>query len=364
MGSMWNGMLGITIFGQSHSSAIGVTIDGLPAGIAVDMEKLTKFLARRAPGKNAISTARKESDIPEFLSGLKNDVTCGAPLTAIIHNRDQHSQDYDIMRDIPRPSHADYTAHVKFKGYEDVAGGGHFSGRLTAPLCIAGGIILQYLEKMGISIGAHLQSVGEIEDMAFEPETISKEQLQTLHSMEFPVLNSCVAEGMQNEIRKASSEGDSIGGTVECAAINVPAGWGDPMFGGMENRIAALVFGIPGVRGIEFGKGFSAAKMRGSEHNDPFCIEGQNIRTTTNHHAGILGGISSGMPIVFRCAFKPTASISIPQQSISYSKMEETVLTIHGRHDPCIAHRAVPVVESAMAIAICDAWLAYRVHES
>jgi chorismate synthase len=312
----------ITIFGQSHSPAIGVTVDGLPAGFAVDFDELNAFMRRRAPGQGEHTTARKEADAPEFLSGLVDGVTCGAPLTAIIRNTDTRSQDYEQLKDIPRPSHADYTAYVKYGEARDVRGGGQFSGRLTAPLCVAGGICLQLLRREGIIITARIVQMGNIEE--------------------------------------AKQTGDSVGGIIECAMEGVPAGLGEPMFGGMENRLASILFGIPAVKGVEFGNGFAAAGLRGSENNDAFIMDGDIIKTRTNNHGGILGGITSGMPIVFRVAFKPTPSIAVEQDSISLSRREGVKLSVIGRHDPCIVPRAVPCVEAAAAVAIYDALIEDR----
>lgn len=324
MGSCYGNTIKISIFGESHGPAIGVTIDGLPAGLPVNMEELQKFLARRAPGGGRYATARKEADRPEFLSGVRDGVTCGSPITAIIRNTDTRSSDYDALRDIPRPGHADYTAHVKYGGHEDARGGGHFSGRLTAPMCIAGGILLQALAEKGIQIRAEIVSIGGNSEDPFA------------------------------EIDRAREAGDSVGGLIRCEITGLPAGIGEPMFGGLENRIAAAVFGIPAVKGIEFGNGFAAAQLRGSENNDAFQYVNGEVVTETNRHGGILGGISSGMPVVFRVAFKPTPTIGKEQDSISYSKRENVKLTARGRHDPCIVPRALPCVESAAAIAIAE----------
>ena len=358
MSSTYGERFRFTVFGQSHSPAIGVTMEGIPAGFAIDMDKLQAFLDRRAPGKSPTATARKEADQPEFLSGLVGNVTCGTPITAIIRNTNTRSADYDNLRDCPRPGHADYTAHIRYDGHQDVAGGGHFSGRLTAPLCIAGGICLQLLEQMGITIAAHIQSIETVADSQFDPVDISAAELKSLTKKPFPVLRDSAAEAMHEAILTAKAQGDSVGGVIECAAVGLPAGWGDPMFGGMENRIAQIVFGIPAIRGIEFGTGFAAAQMRGSVHNDPWYthVTGE-VRTKTNHHGGILGGITSGMPLIFRAAVKPTPSIAMEQDSVSLSRGEDQKLTIHGRHDPCIVPRAVPVMEAAAAAAIYDAYL-------
>ena len=357
MSSTYGERFRFTIFGQSHSPAIGVTIEGIPAGFAIDMERLQRFLSRRAPGSDPTATARKEADKPIFLSGLVGNVTCGAPLTAIIENTNTRSGDYQNLKDCPRPGHADYPAHVKYRGHQDVAGGGHFSGRLTAPLCIAGGIALQLLEQLGVTVGAHIQSIEAVPDSRFDPCAVSAEQLRALTEKSFPVLQDKAEGPMREAILRAKSEQDSVGGIIECAAVGIPAGWGDPMFGGMENRIAQLVFGIPAIRGIEFGLGFEAAKLRGSAHNDPWVMAQGTVRSQTNRHGGVLGGITTGMPLIFRAAVKPTPSISKEQSSVSLSRGEDTPLVILGRHDPCIVPRAVPVMEAAAAIAIYDAYL-------
>lgn len=357
MSSMVGNRLSLSIFGQSHAPAIGMTLEGIPAGERINVEELQHFLNRRAPGRNPWSTKRKEEDVPEFLAGLVNGRTCGSPLSAIIRNQNTRSQDYENLRDVPRPGHADFTAACKFGGFQDVAGGGHFSGRLTAPLCIAGAICLQILKRRGIQIGAHIASIGEIEDECFHPVRIEPSKLELLSTEEFPVLSREAGARMQEAIEKARQEMDSLGGVIECAVIGLPPGLGDPMFDGMENRIARLVFGIPAVKGVEFGAGFAAASMRGSEHNDPFYWDERGVKTRSNHHGGILGGITSGMPLLFRAAVKPTPSIGREQESVSLSRRESVMLTIKGRHDPCIVPRAVPCTEAAAALAVYDALL-------
>lgn len=344
----------VSVFGQSHSPAIGVVVDGLPAGERVDMEELGRFLKRRAPGQNATSTPRKEADRPQFLSGLVDDVTCGAPLAALIENTNTRSQDYAQLRDKPRPGHADFTAQVKYGGYQDVAGGGHFSGRLTAPLCIAGGICLQMLKRRGIEVAAHIASVAGEADRPFDPMGETVETMDALKRAPFSVLDEKAGERMRKVILQAKEEGDSVGGIVECLVTGVPAGLGEPMFGGMENRLAAALFGIPAVKGVEFGAGFGVAKMRGSENNDPFTVKDGKVVTETNHAGGILGGITNGMPLVFRLAFKPTPSIAREQQTVSLSKNQVEELAVTGRHDPCIVPRAVPVVEAVTALVLSD----------
>lgn len=352
MSSSYGENLRFSIFGQSHSAAIGVTIEGIPAGERIDMEELGRFLARRAPGQSALSTARREADIPEFLSGIKNGAACGAPITAIIRNTDTRSGDYAAFALTPRPGHADYTARVKFGGAEDQAGGGHFSGRLTAPLCIAGGICLQLLKRQGIEVISRIEMIGGVRDRG--------ELTASTADKPFPTVSDEAGEQMQSAILTAKAAGDSLGGVVECAVLNLPAGLGDPMFGGMENRIAAVVFGIPAVKGIEFGAGFSAAGLRGSENNDAYTVKDGKIITESNNCGGILGGITNGMPLVFRAAFKPTPSIAMEQRSVNMETMEQVSLRVGGRHDPCIVPRAVPCVEAAAAIAVYDALLQRR----
>ena len=353
MSSEFGKLLKVSVFGQSHGRAIGVNMDGLPAGEAIDLEELYAFMDRRRPGKSALSTLRKEADMPIFLSGLENGVTCGFPLCAFIENSDQHSSDYRELADHPRPSHADYTAAVKWGGHADMRGGGHFSGRLTAPLCIAGGIAKQILARRGIHVGAHLRSVGTETDTVF-PLHPTKELFDSIAAKPFPVLDDRAGERMQAVILSARQNLDSVGGTIECAAIGLPAGLGDPMFDGVENRLAAALFGIPAVKGVEFGLGFGSSRIHGSENNDPFTVIDGNIVTESNRCGGILGGITNGMPVTLRVAVKPTPSISQAQRTVSLSKAEESELIIRGRHDPCIAHRAVPVVEAVTAIVLLD----------
>jgi chorismate synthase len=354
MSSMFGNRLKISIFGQSHSPAIGVCIDGLPSGFKIDFDELNMFMGRRAPGQAAHATARREPDAPEFVSGLVDGMTCGAPLTAIIRNTDAKSSDYERLRDIPRPSHADYTAYVKYGTARDFRGGGQFSGRLTAPLCVAGGICLQLLSLENVYIAAHIAQIGNIADQNFDPVKINADELRALEKKDFPVLDADAGERMLALIEEAKKEGDSVGGIVECCAVGLPAGIGEPMFDGIENRLASVLFGIPAVKGVEFGNGFASAGLRGSENNDAFYMNGDTVQTRTNRHGGILGGISSGMPLLFRVAFKPTPSIAKGQNSVSFSRLEDTELAIEGRHDPCIVPRAVPCVEAATAAVLYD----------
>ncbi len=344
----------LTIFGQSHSQAIGCVLDGVPAGIKIDLERIEAFMARRAPGKNKISTARKEADKPNIISGIVDGVTCGAPICAIIENSDTRSADYDKLRALPRPSHSDYAAFMKHNGFNDIRGGGNFSGRMTAPLCFAGAVCIQILESKGIYIGAHISSIGTVDGTKFDPVNVTKDNLDSVKSKEIPVIDDSNGQKMVAAIEAARSEGDSLGGVVECAIIGIPAGIGDPIFDGIENRISSIVFGIPAVKGIEFGSGFDGSRLKGSENNDSFTCENGEIRTLTNNHGGILGGITSGMPVIFRCAFKPTPSIAKEQQTVNLTTGKNENLTVGGRHDPCIVHRAVPCVEAAAAVAITD----------
>lgn len=353
MSSEFGNLLRVSVFGQSHGRAIGVVVDGLPAGEAVDREELQRFLDRRRPGGSPLSTARRETDVPEFLSGLEDGRTCGAPLCAVIQNADQHSKDYGGLQDKPRPGHADYTAWAKWGGHADMRGGGHFSGRLTAPLCVAGGIAKQILARRGVFVGAHLAAVAGIPDQPF-PLRPTAALFEEIAARPFPVLDEAAGERMRSAILEAKNGLDSVGGVIECAATGLPAGLGEPMFGGVENRLAAALFGIPAVKGVEFGEGFRAAGLRGSENNDPFTVEDGQIRAESNRAGGILGGITTGMPLVLRAAVKPTPSIGRPQKTVRLSAMEDTDLTIHGRHDPCVAHRAVPVVEAVAAAVLLD----------
>ncbi|MCL2494230.1 MAG: chorismate synthase [Oscillospiraceae bacterium] len=316
MSSVFGENVKFSIFGQSHSEGIGVVIDGLPAGEHLDMQAIAAFMARRAPGRNPGDTPRREADGARVLSGLAEGVTCGAPLCAMIENTDARPKDYEALRHVPRPGHADFPLAVKHRGHQDIRGGGHSSGRLTAPLCFAGAVCLQILERRGVTVSAKIAKMGDVAD--------------------------------------AMQRGDSVGGVIECVAEGLPAGLGAPMFGGVENRLAAALFGIPAVRGVEFGSGFSAASLLGSENNDEYFVKGGQIRTRTNHHGGVLGGLTTGMPLVLRVAIKPTPSIALPQKSVDLRSLEEVDLTIDGRHDACIVPRAVPVVEAVTACVLLD----------
>ena len=337
----------LNIYGGSHDEKIGMTLSGVPAGLKVDMDRLCAFTSRRAPGNDAYSTARRERDLPVFLSGIEDGVTNGDVIEAVIYNQNQRSSDYSSLIDTPRPSHADFAARMKYGEDVDLRGGGHFSGRLTAPMCIAGGICLQWLESRGIHVGAHIYSVGGVCDTPFDAVGVSKTTLDEVKSRRFSVVDESQGDKMKAVI-------DSVGGVVECAVIGLPVGLGEHMFSSVEGRISSIVFGIPAVKGIEFGIGFESARLLGSQNNDPFYTDGERILTKTNNAGGILGGMTSGMPLIFRAAIKPTPSIGIEQDSVSLSKMQNVKITVGGRHDPCIVPRAVPVFEAAAAIAVFD----------
>ncbi len=353
MSSIFGEHLKLSIFGQSHGPAIGMTLDGLPAGLPVDFEKLQHFLDRRAPGRTPWSSPRKEADKPAFLSGIVNGFTCGTPLTAVIHNQDANSHAYRSLTDCPRPGHADFTAYMKYGQFHDAAGGGHFSGRLTAPLCIAGGLCLQWLDAMGIRIGAHITQIGFASDRPFDAMIPELDQV----GHPFATLTAEAAASMQEVIAEAHAQGDSIGGEIECAVAGLPAGIGEPMFGGVESRIAQIIYGIPGVKALSFGAGEDFKSAYGSNVNDPFAIDNGKAVLRSNHCGGILGGLTTGTPILFKVVIKPTPSIAKPQASVNLQTLTEQAISIAGRHDPCIVPRAVPVVEAAAAIAVYDMML-------
>lgn len=338
----------VTLFGQSHGPSVGCVMEGFPAGVAPDWDRISAFMARRAPGQDAWSTPRKEADQPEILSGLnENGQTCGAPITAVIRNGNTHSKDYEALRSTPRPGHADYTAYCKYGDAWDGRGGGQFSARLTAPLCFAGALAKQVLDEKGIAIAAHISRVGTVEDASPDPVNPA---FPFYAPGAFPVIDAEKGEAMKAEIETARQRGDSVDGAVECFVTGLPAGLGGPYFGGLEGKLAQALFGIPALKGVQFGD----TRHLGSENNDAFCVENGAVRTTTNHCGGILGGITTGMPVYFTVSFKPTPSISLPQQSVNLRTMAETTLTVQGRHDPCVVPRAVPVVEAAAAIVLLD----------
>lgn len=354
MSSIFGDNLKISVFGESHGKAIGVVLDGLPAGEEIDLDAVALQMGRRAPGRDRTSTPRKESDLPQILSGFLNGKTTGAPLCAIIENTNTKSADYENLKNVPRPGHSDFPAFLRYKGCNDVRGGGHFSGRLTAPLVFAGAVCRQILQRRSIMIGAHVAAIAGVKDEAFNPVEISNSLLLDLSSRCFPVISTKAEKQMREKIEEARMAQDSVGGVVECAVTGVPAGAGDTMFGGIEPVFSSILFAIPACKGVEFGAGFSAAELRGSQNNDPYYYDGETVKTKTNNAGGILGGIADGMPIVFRAAFKPTSSISLEQDSVNLSTGTNEKLIVQGRHDPCIVPRAVPVVEAAAAIALMN----------
>lgn len=354
MSGIWGNKIKLSIFGESHGEALGITIDGIEPGVKLDMEYINREMNRRAPGKNVLSTSRTECDSFDILSGYFNERTTGTPLCAVIHNTDQHSRDYEKDKNKFRPSHGDYTGYIKYNGFNDYRGGGHFSGRITAPLVFAGAICKQILESKGITIGSHIKSIGDIEDNSFDMVSVDNDCLKKLTSSSFPLLNDLLEPGMKDAILKAKAEKDSIGGVIEAAVVNLPAGIGSPFFDSVESRLSHLLFSIPGIKGVEFGEGFGITKMSGSNANDEYYIENNNIKTYSNNNGGILGGITNGMPLIFRAAVKPTPSIGKVQKTVDIERKENTTLEIMGRHDPCIVPRVLPVIEAAAAIAILD----------
>lgn len=353
MSSMTGNKLKVSIFGESHGEAIGVVMDGLPFGIEIDLSFIEKQMARRAPGKNSISTTRSEGDSFSIVSGIFEGRTTGAPLCAMIRNQDTRSKDYSELKIKMRPGHSDYPGHVKYSGFNDYRGGGHFSGRITAPLLFAGSLAMQILERhKGIYIGSRIQKIYTVEDSS--PFEESPESVLNLRNKEFPAIGDEASEKMQQEILKAREEGDSVGGVAETLILNVPAGYGEPFFDSVESRLSHMMFSIPAVKAIEFGEGFNMANMKGSQANDPYMVNGTQVLTRSNNNGGILGGITNGMPIKFRTAIKPTPSISKIQETVNIEEMQNTTMQVTGRHDPCILHRAIPVIDGAAALVVLD----------
>lgn len=356
MSGVWGNKIKLSIFGESHGKAIGIVIDGLKPGIEIDIEYIKNEMKRRAPGNSLLSTPRKETDKFDILSGYFNGRTTGTPLSAIILNNNTRSRDYEKTASLLRPGHADFTGNVRYRGFNDYRGGGHFSGRITAPLVFAGAICKKILEDKGILIGSHIKSIGAIEDgSCFDPVSISKEDILKLSKSKFPVLDEVKGKDMEESILKVKKEGDSVGGVIETVVVNLPAGIGEPFFDSVESSISHLLFSIPAVKGVEFGEGFNIASMKGSEANDEYYISEESItKTHTNNNGGVLGGITNGMPVIFRTAIKPTPSIAKTQRTVDIKKKQNTFLKIEGRHDPCIVPRAVPVVEAVAAIGILN----------
>ncbi len=344
-----------TIFGESHGPAIGVVLSDVPSGIRMDEAFVASELARRATGKNALSTARREADAVEILSGVFEGRTTGTPLAMVIRNGDQHSGDYAAIRELARPGHGDMTGYVRYSGCNDYRGGGHFSGRLTAPLVAAGAVAKLWLRQKGITAAAHIASVGGIEDQQMDPVQPDLEALEACGKKPFPTLSDQAGEQMQQLILQCRQEQDSVGGAIEGVVAGLPMGLGQPDFDrNAETYFARQLFAIPAVKGLEFGSGFRLSEMRGSQANDPWRKGEKAPRTQTNHNGGILGGITTGMPVVFRVAVKPTPSIGRPQKTVCLRTGQEAEITVTGRHDPCIVHRAVPVVEAAAALAAME----------
>lgn len=347
----------LTIFGESHGVSIGAVLDGLPAGEAIDWDAVRTEMARRAPGRNAMSTARSEADAFEVQSGFFNGYTTGTPLCAVIRNGDYRSKDYDQLRHIMRPGHADYSGKIRYGGYNDFRGGGHFSGRLTAPLVFAGAVASQILKRRGVAVGAHILQIGSVREAAFNPLGEDEALFESLKQETLPVLDKTKQAEMEGEIMAAKGDLDSVGGIIECMITGLPAGLGNPFFDSVESALSHMMFSVPAVKGVEFGDGFALASMRGSGANDAFYYDGAAVKTKTNRNGGINGGITNGMPVLFRAAIKPTPSISRLQETIDTDTQENCTLEIKGRHDPCIVQRAVPVVEAAASWAILDVWL-------
>ena len=346
--------INMSIYGESHGKAIGVPSDGLPPGLALDEEAISRQMARRAPGQSALTTARKEKDAVEIQSGFFNGYTTGTPLCARIANNDQHSKDYSILKDKMRPGHGDYAGYVRYQGYNDYRGGGHFSARLTAPLVFAGAVAKQALAQYGITVGAHILRIHDITEPGFNPLGESEATLKTIDAKSYPVINDNIGEQMQNCILTAKGVLNSVGGVIELMAINLPAGLGAPYFDSVESRLSQILFSVPAVKGIEFGEGFGFAQLTGAEANDQMHYEEGKVRCYTNHNGGITGGLTNGMPLVFRVAMKPTPSISREQKTVSLAEQSDTTLTVVGRHDPCIVQRAVPVIEAVTAWTLWD----------
>ncbi len=354
MSGQWGKKVKYSIFGESHGRGIGITIDGLPCGIKLDMDFINNEMQRRAPGRDEFSTKRKEGDKVEILSGYFNGYTTGTPLCGVIFNENQNSKDYDKLKNIARPGHADFTGKVKYSGFNDYRGGGHFSGRITAPLVFAGAVAKQILLDKGIQIGSHILSIGSVFDSYFDGVNLKKQILVDVLKKDFPVLDDLKGEEMKNTILKAKEETDSVGGIIEATILNLPCGLGEPFFDSIESTLAQLLFSVPAVKGVEFGMGFEITKIRGSKANDEPYMDNGSVATKTNNNGGINGGISNGMPIVFRVAMKPTPSISKPQNTIDMSTDENSEILVTGRHDPCIVLRALPVIEACAAMSILD----------
>lgn len=354
MSSIWGNNIKLSLFGESHGAAIGINIDGIPPGTILDLENIKLEMKRRAPGTNKLTTSRVEKDEFQILSGYFNGKTTGTPLCMIMKNTNTRSRDYDKTKDLMRPGHADFTGIKRYLGHNDYRGGGHFSGRMTAPICFAGAIAKQILKSKNIIVGSHIKSIGDVEDSSFDKTEIAVSTLEDLKYKKTPTIREEKALQMEELILKIKNDNDSIGGVVELAVVNIDSGIGSPFFDSIESKISQIIFSIPGVKGIEFGQGFDISKMKGSQANDELYIKDEKIKSYTNNNGGVLGGISNGMPIVFKVALKPTPSIGKKQRTIDIKEKENTEIEIVGRHDPCIVIRALPVLEAATALAILD----------
>lgn len=354
MNGVWGKKIGLSIFGESHGNGIGIVISGIEAGLKIDLEEIQKELNRRAPGRNSMSTERQEKDEPEILSGIFNGYTTGAPVAVVIRNSDFRAKDYSKIKDLMRPGHGDYPGYIKYGGFNDYRGGGHFSGRITAPLVFAGALAKQILNKKGIIIGSHIKQIGKYIDNGFDMLNLNEEILKELYQKELPILDNTLESNIRNEILKTKEEGDSIGGVIECGIIGIKAGVGNPFFDSLESIIAHLAFSVPAVKGIEFGMGFGFKEVKGSEAKDEYYVEDKEIKTFSNNNGGITGGITNGMPVVFRVVIKPTPSIRKEQRTVNVRTLENTTIKVEGRHDPCIVQRALVVIEAIAAIGVLE----------
>ena len=351
----WGNKIRLSIFGESHGEAIGIVIDGLEAGTKLNLENINKFIERRKAGKSSFTTSRKEKDEYKILSGYKDGYTTGTPLCVIFENTNTISKDYENLKDLLRPNHADYPAGIKFKGFNDVRGGGHFSGRITLALTFAGAIALDILEEKGIKIFSHIKRILDIKDKSFlDFKEINLQKFKNLKESSLPFIENDLEDKTKELLEKIKLSGNSVGGEIECACFNLPVGLGSPFFDSLESKISHLAFSVPAIKGISFGIGFDFANILGSEANDLYYLNNNEIKTRTNNNGGILGGLSTGMPLVFSVVVKPTSSISLEQKTVNIKEMKEDILKINGRHDACIVPRVLPVIEAIMALAILD----------
>lgn len=359
MSSMLGKNLQISIFGESHGECVGVTVHGMPSGFEINEEYINRYLSRRATGKDSTVSSRTENDTVKYVSGVYNGKTTGAPLTMIIENSDCHSKDYKDMERLARPSHADYTGNVRYNGFNDIRGGGHFSGRLTTAMVMAGALCLSYLESLGIYVCGNVIQIGNVRGETFDDNTLNKVTFESMKARALPTFSN--EKAMLKEINNARMNLDSVGGYVECAVIGMPVGIGSPIFEGLENNISKAIFGVPAVKGIEFGQ---ECELRGSVYNDKLYIDNGDIKTLTNHDGGINGGISNGMPIIFKVKMKPTPSIAREQATVDFKTKTAETIAVKGRHDPCVVVRAVPCIECMTGIAVLDSILTGKIYKA